>query len=261
VRRRKFDEIKKSLKTTAGGQAQPQGSAEVYYLTKGGIDRPLYDFWVAAANPEGPAKISSLLELTAKQENLRALSNVTSPLNNRVRLTVLRVTGTVEANGSFKTTKEEARPLDQMGTSPFTLGEHYRFRVENTSDRDLFITLIVLGTSGGVRILNDGKAAVQVPRGRSADFPCSSNGPLPCLEAGPPLGVETYKVIATTSDVDFRFIEQEGAKAKSLIISPLQWLVSQASSGQSKDPLNVKAISSDSWTTAQIDLLIKDNAP
>lgn len=255
VRHGKLRDIKRFLRSK--DVAQLPDTTDIYYLTKGGIDVPLYEFWITANDSDGPAKIRRSLELTAKQENIRSLDNATSSLKNKLKLTLVRVTGFMSADGLFRSNKEEARPMDQLGTPALMLGERFRFSVENNSDRMLFVTLLVLGTSGSVRILNDGKSPLQIPKGGKADFSCNVSGPLPCLQAGPPLGVETYKLIASTVDIDFRFIEQEGATPREVIVSPLQWLVDQASSGYSKDPTNLNAVKNDSWITAQVDLAIR----
>jgi len=257
VRRGVFRDIKHLLTTLDQVQAQPKDDDPVYYVVKSPIDRPLYDFWVAATDTEADFKIVQALEKASKQEHLRALTNATSPLNKQVKVKVVRVSGAEGTDGIFRSTREQLVDLDQLGTAPFKVGENYRFKVENLSNTKLYVTLLVLGTSGSVKILNDPKKALEIPRRGSADFSCNiDRPPLPCWAAGPPLGIETYKVIATTVDTNFDFLEQEGAAPRNLIVSPLQWFIDQAASGLSRDPKRMNAVKGDTWATDQIDLLI-----
>jgi hypothetical protein len=175
VKRGLFKNIKSDLTNLPTGVDAPNDDTEVYYLIKGNIDKPLYDFWVDPNVADSQDRLRTALEKTAKQNNLRKLANATSPLKDVVRIIVVRVAGSRDAAGNFTATGEEVRPADQIGTAPFKLGEpneFYRFKIENRSKQKLFITFILLGSSGSVRIFNRGKKALEIPRGGSADFSC-----------------------------------------------------------------------------------------
>lgn len=250
VKRGQFGVIKDLLSAAPASAARPPDDAEVVYITKADLDRPLGDFWVTPAQAGAADSLRQRLEMTAKQENLRAIWNSTSPINGMVELTVLRVEGERRPSG-FNTTREEALEADRLGTAAFALGQHYRFRITNTSDQRVFVNLLVLATSGNVWVLNEEPNGVELNPGASVKVPSRE-----VLQAGPPLGVETYKVFATSVGTNFRFLESMGAAPKNIGASPLQWLLEQAGSGMTRDPVRLSDIRSDAWTTAQKDLLI-----
>jgi hypothetical protein len=72
----------------------------------------------------------------------------------------------------------------------------------------------------------------------------------------PPIGVETYKLIVTTSPtVNFAIFEQPiGAKAAAT--SPLEWLFGQATNSLTRDSMAIKNVKLDDWATASVDIMI-----
>jgi hypothetical protein len=79
-------------------------------------------------------------------------------------------------------------------------------------------------------------------------------------KTGRPAGYNTYKVIATTSQVDLSFLEQPRLTLKDLKgdITPLQALLNQAY-GKERD-LGSTEIDVGNWTTSQINLAINGDS-
>jgi hypothetical protein len=121
--------------------------------------------------------------------------------------------------------------------------------IDNKSDVDLFVTVLDLGTGGGIGILSPGKVGQLVSKGTSVVVPEPFY-----LRFGPPRGLETYQIIATTTPSDFRFIEQPGIKALS---SPIDLLFDEASSGRAKDTSIVGGPGLSSWTTTRVEFDIR----
>jgi hypothetical protein len=147
--------------------------------------------------------------------------------------------------------KDEIRKQDQLGTCVFTLNENFRLKFENVSDQVLFVTLISLGTGGGISILSPGKRGVKInPHEGFTD-----GVPRPFVML-PPKGIETYKIIITTSQTDFRFLEQEGAKDLA-DYTPLDLLLDQANTGRRKDTGQSADPGLENWTAMQLSFEIR----
>lgn len=230
--------------------------ADVYYFASRGADRPLFDLLIPAAAADGPRRLADALGKKAKQDKLRALYNAASPLNGKVRMTLTRVfveqnpdcTARLGAGGKPIVLREEVVPAGQGGVQPFNVCDRYKFTIHNDWDRDLHVTIFYMGAGGTVDLLTADSGGKLVSAGRS--FTTS------VFRIGPPKGIETYKLIATTEASDFRFVRQPGAKlAKDY--SPLDLLVDQVFSGGSKDPGREAGFDLASWTVAQMDFTIK----
>jgi hypothetical protein len=247
VMRGQFKSIKNRLMIIDESKV-PSDDAEVFYLIASDSDQPLFNFWIQPTSnntQEAAQEIVMRLENKSFQEQLRALTNTVSPLTAKVKITTQRVSGGVN-NGVF--IPSGAPPVvlaeDQLGTAYFELGEGYNFKIENLSDSELFITTFYLGTSGSIGIfsrdkLRNGDSVTTKPFG-----------------IGPPLGLETYKFIITKKDIDFRNFERPGARRKGLD-DPLLFLIDEMSPGAPRDPLPAADLDVSSWSTMQVDFVIR----
>ncbi|MGH9880362.1 MAG: DUF4384 domain-containing protein, partial [Pyrinomonadaceae bacterium] len=201
----KFGEVfkdKASIAPAAEGEsaALPEAGADVLYLA-GGDGFPLFGFFVRPNDPRGVQKIAVALEHLAKQRTLKALSNQARAGSQGFRVTPIRVSGSLTAEG-FKVEREEVASADQLDYD-FDQGAYFKFQIENQSGKDMYVTLFDLGTDGSIQIL----------------YPPAGAGDL--LKAGGkittqsvfvttgPAGYETFKIIATTDRTDFTFLTVE----------------------------------------------------
>ncbi len=233
------------------------GEVSVLYLVTPNSDKPLYGFTTPPIS-DASDKLSDLIQQRAKQENLRVLVNTRSPLNDAIKLTIIRVDKGYDHDNHPIVLKEEIMPVSQEGSLRMHVGQDFRLRVENVStNTDLDIAIIALGTSGKIKLITPRNTGTTVPKGQG--FTTSY------LTIGPPLGLESYKVIAYTvpkdgeSSPNFGLLEQAGADVKDLkakdFDSPLSQLVNQTATGQAKDP-GTSDLNLASWSTTRLDVVV-----
>lgn len=213
----------------------------------GSADQPdaIHGFHVPAEPQEDAvAAVVKALENFARQENLRGLANRTSPLAGLVEFTFVDVD--VEMEG------EQAKivnrtPVSDMGTVPIKVDDSFQFEVTNKTDQDLYFSIIGLGSSGAVYIVND------TPSGEKLQ----PNVPVltkPVLKAGPPYGLESYVLLATTTPTNVSFLAEPGVKAAGS--GPLAQLLDGLANPSFKDATKQSALDLNSWVTSRIDLNI-----
>ncbi len=244
-------------KTFASGQKADASQAQdspVYFITNSS-GTPLFNFFVSPGDPAAATKITEAIHKKCKQDYLRSLGNQLSPLNNKLKLKVVRVLG-YKTEGSAKLPIEEIRDVDQQGSPHLNIGDKFRLQVENTSDTPLYVNVLTLGTSGNIRT---------VYSGRSKALPAGATMKTPVMTIGLPLGMESLKVIATTKPADFSVLEQNSVTRDVRAVpegnSPLERLVQQALTrdvSTTRDASVDDGQTFDDWTTAKIDYLIKD---
>ena len=242
----------KLVVATAPREVSPDACRIAYYLAPSDRDYPLASFWVMADDPKAAAgKLADAIQLLAKQENIRAIDNAVSPLRGKLQTSLIMVDTEKGPDGKPKIVSERA--VDAQGSQPIRVGEYLRLKIENQSDYDLYTSVIGLGTSGSIQVHTPTSTGELIKRGQSLTT-------RPPLRVGPPLGLETFKVIATTAQgVDFRVLEQSGLarSTKDPGTSALEWFLGQATSEKTRDSAAAEGLDLSSWTTDRVDLLIQ----
>ncbi|HWT01785.1 MAG TPA: caspase family protein [Pyrinomonadaceae bacterium] len=187
----------------------PGPEEEVYYIAAPD-NVPLYGFFVRPGDNYGAGKIESALVHFAYQRALKSISNQTTTLKNAIKLTPVRITATEDANGELEVTKEEVVTLAAgQKDYPFDQGELFKIEIENTSDKDLYVTLFDISTDGSIAIMYPSEEeGVKLPAGDKVRFKAVYR------TTGPP-GYETFKAIATTEvkgRSDFAYLEITAVK-------------------------------------------------
>jgi hypothetical protein len=243
----KFGEVFKNKESIAPSEgtatALPAADATIYYLS-GRDGFPLFGFFVADNDPKSPQKIAAALDQLAKQRALLALSNETRIETQSIGITPIRVLGR-QTDAGFQIEREEPASADEMDLR-FGQGEHFKFRIENNSGKDVYITLFDLGTDGSIQILYPPEGAGDLLK----------NGTGITLQSvfvtTGPTGTEVFKIIGTTGQTDFRFLTQRGVSRG--LRSPLDSLIETVTVGKRAGV--VKAAGVDDWTTSQISFMI-----
>ena len=243
----KFGEVFTDKNSIAAGDAAlPADDANVYYVAApDGI--PLFGFFVKDNDSNGPQKIAEALDQLARLRVLKALSNDVRSGGQGIRITPIRVFGRRTDDG-FKTDKEELVSTDQPDFA-FDQGEHFKFKIENQSGKDMYITLFDLSTDGSIQILYPPEGAGELVK----------NGDQITLqsvfETTGPAGYETFKIIGTTDLTNFSFLTQK-AVSRGTSRSPLESLMDLALVRTRAKVTKVASV--DDWTTSQIDFVISD---
>lgn len=231
------------------GEALPPDEAEVYYLDAGD-GQPLFGLFVRPDDPSADEKLAEALEKLAKQRSLRALANAASPLNDGIKVTVLRVEGEITDEGKFLPKGEQPVPAPTAQANyVFPPGVYFKLKIENQTGKDIFVAVINIATDGGIKIMYP-RRGVREPLPKEGRF-------TPIYRTSGPPGMDTFKIIATTSYTDFSFLEESGARRT--VQSPLEWLLTQSNAGTrggvSQD------IKPDQWGTRQLHFVITDRKP
>lgn len=220
--------------------------AKVYYISPKDQIGATYDFSIPANNEDAAVTaIIQTLEKIARQENLRSLANKASPIAASIQLSLLRVAVTTK-DGKLIATNNV--PVVGPGPEPMRVGEHFRFEVKNGGEQDIYFSIIGLGTSGAVWVLGDAPAGEKLQAGAKVTTK-------PALKVGPPLGLESYVLLATTSPTSVRFLENPGVRQRDP--GPLGWLLDGLANPGFRDSSQVPELDLDSWATARLDIEIR----
>jgi hypothetical protein len=268
ISRGRFGELFPGHMSVRAGEL-PAGGEQVYYVA-GRDGRSLHSFWMtereAGADVEGAAdRIALALESIARQGYLRRLVNKVSALNGKFRVKLLRLVNVKEEPdpdrpGFMRLKSYDAKVCreEQGATVILRPGDRYQLSVENLSDSDLYVSALILGSSGGVfpMIPDRGGPGERLERNR----PPLKSVP---YRAGLPLGFESYKVIVTKAAgdapaPDFDFLYQAGiTRGGAAMDDPLHWFgyIGAATRGGPENPLRF-----DDWTTARVDVEMRSDA-
>jgi hypothetical protein len=253
----------------AGADGLPAADEQVYYVA-GRDGRPLHNFWAVVregvTSIEAAAdRIALALESIARQGYLRRLVNKVSTLNGKVRVTFLRLVNIQEEPdpkrpgfNRLKSFDPKVCREDQGSVVILRPGDRYQLSVENISDADLYVSALILGSSGGIFPM--------IPaRGGPGERLERNKPPLRSVvyKAGLPLGLESYKVIVTkvaagSPAPDFDFLYQARIRrGDGRVYDPLRWLdyMGAATRGEPETPMRF-----DDWTTARVDVEMRADA-
>jgi len=225
----------------------------VLYVAPSDQDVALHGLLVTAEDDVAASRLAFAVENRVRQDNLRQIVNAQSPLNVNVVYVRVDTRDGVETEIEVPGT-ELVVPIDEV----------FKLRVENESTQDVFVSVVMLGTSGRIKVITPALRGEQIascfsPAGeRLAQCPSIITDP---RTVGPPLGRETYKVLVTTEPVNFLVLEQPPGAARSviareLVSSPLAWLLSQATT-DARDSTAAANITLSDWTTARVDLSVE----
>lgn len=219
---------------------------QAYYLASPQTLEPALAYWVEATDSGAVQSMADAVTSIARQSALRALSNRTSNLD--VTLNLLPVKVVKNSAGEAEAINGEPVPASRQAS--LAIGDAFRFVISNKSDKDVWVTVLALGTGGGINVLTPAKTGDKVAAHQTFQF-----GPV--LQADPPVGMETYKLIATTrAGIDFSVLEAPGATRKAGT-SALQWFLEQAASTTARNTSSVAGVQLNEWTTVNLDVLLQ----
>lgn len=222
------------------------GCRTAYYLSNRQTREPVLGFWTAADDPAASTKVADAISSLARQSSLRALSNKASQLKVNLRLIDVIVEET--AAGELRILRQVPRPEGQQAN--LHIGDYFSFEISNQSVQDVYVALISLGTSGSISVMSPSPNGELVKGNQMIRLQTP-------LTAGPPTGLETYKIIATTRpDLDFSVLSSPGTTRRALG-SPLEWFLAQAGTTAAKDSAAAANVRLNEWTTDEIDIQIR----
>lgn len=228
------------------------GCEEVYHLVTRNSNDPVTSVQRSASEDRETIAeaLAEGISKRAKQQNVREINNAISSIGGQVTATLVAVEINEDENGNPRLAGQTDLPAATL--AGVKVGEWYRIRVTNNSDEDLSVAVISLGSSGAINV----RDVTPAPTGERIGKHGKSWSTQP-FRIGPPLGLETYKVIATSlTNVNFTTLEQP-PPAKAAGSSPLEWLLNQTTNVRTRDPQGFGTLSADSWTTARVDLMIQ----
>lgn len=226
----------------------PKDDEEVFYLAKKD-GWPLYNFWVHAADYDrAAAELSTTLQLHAKQESLRALTNDVSSFKDKLSLNLYKVVGERAVNGRREPVYESV-PASALGTPSFGLGQDFAVEIQNDTDEDLFVYLYALGTTGSI-------ALMELPISIDDKLRRRSTIKTVPYTAGLPLGRESFFLIASTKKIDTPQVwEQVGVTTRGPEDrgdeSPLDQLMREAAM-RTRDTKPSSKYKLNDWATASV---------
>ncbi len=235
-------------------QDAPAADTPVYFITNAS-GTPLYNFFVSQKDPNAAEKIANAIHKKSQQAFIHSLGNQLSPLNDKLKLSVIRVKG-YENNAAKTPIEAPPQKNDQLGSPNFHVGDKFMLSVQNTSDTPLYINVLSIGSSGAINTIYSDPSKSLAPGDSMKTL---------VMVVSYPLGPESLKVIATTQPADFSILSQKSAlreeenkpapKGNSLLQSLVTKGVRDLTKDDSQEAAQVKL---EDWTTANLDYVIKD---
>ena len=183
--------------------------------------------------------IASFISLKARQDNLRQLENLRSPLNGMLSAAL------VWKGKDGGATEQEVGANKTARLSP---GDYFELKITNSSDQDLYVAVLALGSSGRTYLYGESDNGDLIKAGTTVRAK-------PMLKAGLPFGFETYKVFATTRPgIDFSVLESEGARKAVGSRTAFDLMLEDYSNANTRDPLEVskQSVNLDEWVTVKV---------
>ncbi|CAN5553929.1 hypothetical protein BH10ACI2_BH10ACI2_08590 [soil metagenome] len=223
---------------------------DVFYLA-GKDFVPLYRFCVEtsfadqASRDRAASRIESALVQLVRLKAINSISNAQSGLKGKVTVRPVRLIGPYSCeNGKFKAERYESIAINETTGRYYSVpGEVYWFEITNRSPRDLYLTLLNLGSDGSVKLYSprtvfEEKDGVTVAKNGGTRVlmseSCRVDEKGNFTEAGPfrsagPSGLDKFKVIATvdrTTRDDFAYLEMPSMTRKgstSALVGASDW--------------------------------------
>lgn len=196
----------------------------------------------AIASDAEPAKVAQVLasaiSLKARQDNLRLIENMRSPMLGKVKIALV------------KTSKNAGAPVETIhaaSSAPrLAVGDQYHVQVANNSDEDLYVAVLVLGSSGQTYLYANSNNGELIKKNKTVKIK-------PGYTAGKPYGLETYKLFASTRpDVDYGVLVSLGSK-KSAGKSAFDMLLADYSNANDRPKDPKPGVDLDEWVTYSMD--------
>ena len=255
------DDACRQMKFVGDKAVEPSDAEQGFFLINKANKMPLYNLWFSADNPNAGKCLADALEKHARIENLRNLTSGGSSLNDNVKVELVRLDSMDNINRDLAQCNAEKNTLavktDADEQKQFKPNDLYYLKITNASERDLYLYIYSLTTSGAIKLLYpaEGSASSEkLPAGRTI---CTIQKEILLqidkLEDSP-AGVETLKIIATKQEFPAGLLSQPAIAArKASSSSPLEQLLRQASTGKRSGAVSF-AVSD--WATKNINLEI-----
>ncbi len=250
----------RQTKFVGGKAVEPTDAEQGFFLINKTDKMPLYNLWFSADNANAGKCLADALEKHARIENLRNLTSGGSNLNDDVKVELVRLDSIANINRELTKCNAEKNSLavktENDEKKQFKPGDLYYLKITNASERDLYLYIYSLTTSGAIKVLYpiEGSAASEkLPAGRTI---CTIQKEILLkiddLDVSP-AGVETLKVIATKQEFPASLLSQGSITGGRGAGSPLEQLLRQASTGKRSGAVSF-AVSD--WATKNINLEI-----
>lgn len=210
------------------------------------------------ADPDAVALLRGNLERLARYRNTLALQNpnLESPLRSKVGLRLRRRA----PDGDWMTVGDD-------GQAVFEVDDLVAFEITNRHSAPLYVSLLDLGLTGGITLLfppnrpseklEPGTTIIYGQRpGQEIELWIPDEFPLSH-------GTETFKLFATTQEVDFSWLQQERVRDVDRgVDTPLEQLFDMAYTGQgTRDARPTQLPDAEEWTTVERSFTLQRATP
>ena len=213
-----IEKDKNAAKDENSAKEFPSADTQIFYLA-GRDFVPLYGFFVEVGEKDAVAKIENAIVHLAHQRMVRAIGNNKSPLHGKITITPFRfdlAAKPCDESGKIITLGKAEAILNSAKTAyKFNQKETFWLEIVNRSKQDLYVTLLDVGSDGSVKILAPQKIVGEKDEGlklgagerKTVRGETCRDG---VLATSAPAGIETFKIIVTTTPIkreDFEFLE------------------------------------------------------
>lgn len=246
----------KLTKQNALAKASSAADTEAGYFISDRAGNPLYNLWVPASAANASEKLRDALEKHVRAENLRALTNESSPIASKIKVELVRLKDINVSATDDNRCKVTHYTADELKTLPRALSRSDKFTlsVTNASTKSLLLYILSIDSAGEIARIFPPAAGARETLPAGATY--SNSGTCEMLfhfDETSPLGRETIKVIATEKELPIDDLTQSGVRGADEIDprSPLESLFVQAMTQHRSKPL-VAGRAAD-WATVNVE--------
>lgn len=213
-------------------------TAAYYVAPRDNTDGPVLATIATDADPAKVAqKLATAIALRARQDHLKKIVNLQFPLSDALKVELV----VLESRG---------QPVDRVypatAVPKLAVGDKYQLRITNDSEDDLYVAVLVLGSSGQTYLYSPSVNGELINKKTSIKVK-------PIYTAGKPYGLETYKVMASRRDnVDYGVLVSAGTR-RTVGKSAFDLLLADYSNANARDPVAGGNLNLDEWVTQSID--------
>jgi len=229
--------------------------SRAYYLTAPGSAEPLFDFFTISTDATIVAEqIMEAINKRAKQLNLERLLNLVpgETLKGNVSLTLVKLR--LDIQDGMITEVLSREPVNEGEIATLQMGDYFNFRIANNSSDDIYYALLQIGTDGSITLLSENRGGNRLQSGLTAFTKIP-------LMAGPPAGIDTYKIIASTNpNLRFDVLEQPAITNRNVNLpSALEILLANSVNESTRTGgMAGQEMRLDDWTTTQIEVRVME---
>lgn len=251
------------LKTLTENERYPAREKDVFYLTDGADNRPIYGMTFDPEDTSAAEKIASLIRDHTYSRNLRGLDNKASSLPEQIKVTLNSIPsdaiieGCREGKITYRPDRDKFRGFQEITDGKTPIGSFFQLNIKNisgeirrkenefASGEAFHIAVLALTNKGEIRNAYGSSGANDALQdGKDVNI---------TLRMTEPVGIERFVIVVSKDHIDLSFYETRGTRNSSSLLERLL-----TRSGEATRDARSVVDAPDRWGVIHMELNITD---